>query len=433
MADHLIVSPREIYNRRDEEVIGLEAWKRNVWILAGCTFLVMSAMSMIMPFLPLYLKELGMSDPKEISLWAGIIFGANFLTAFIFSPFWGRMADRHGRKLMILRSGFGMAIVISLTGLATGPISLLFLRLLNGVISGFIPAAIGLVSTNTPKKHTGYALGILQSGTVAGAIGGPLFGGLMSQAFGYRMVFFITGAFILIAAIGVTLFVKENFTPAKEEKTKTSTMMEFKKITSKKPVLSIYLVILLIQFAIMGVNPLLSLYVEELSPAANVSLYAGIVVSVTGFANFMTSAWLGRVSDRKGAHHTLVYCLLGVALFTIPQVFVTDIWQLIVLRFFVGLCLGGLLPAANTLIRMHAPQGMESRTYGFSNSAMYLGSMIGPIIGGWLVSLYGVRGLLLTTSIILIGTVIMVKLKVMQPAERTFKRENGHEPNQNTT
>jgi len=412
----------------------MESWKRNVWILAGCTFLVMSAMSMIMPFLPLYLRELGLTDPKEISLWAGVIFGANFLTAFMFSPFWGRLADRRGRKLMILRSGFGMAIVISLTGLAAGPISLLFLRLLNGVISGFIPAAIGLVSTNTPKKHTGYALGILQSGTVAGAIGGPLFGGVMSQAFGYRMVFFITGAFILIAAIVVSVFVKENFShPVNEEKTKTSTINEFKKITSNRPVLSIYVVILMIQLAIMGVNPLLSLYVEELTPAANVSLYAGIVVSVTGFANFTTAAWLGRMSDRKGAHRTLVYCLMGVALFTIPQVFVTHIWQLIILRFFVGLCLGGLLPAANTLIRMHAPKGMESRTYGFSNSAMYLGSMVGPIIGGWLVSLYGVRGLLLTTSIILICAVVLVKFKIMEPAEQTFQRDQKRSLKQSTT
>ncbi|TSB46306.1 multidrug efflux MFS transporter [Alkalicoccobacillus porphyridii] len=411
----------------------MTTWKRNVWILSGCTFLVMSAMSMIMPFLPLYLRELGMTDPQEISLWAGVIFGANFLTAFIFSPFWGRMADRHGRKLMILRSGFGMAIVISLTGLAVGPISLLLLRLLNGVISGFIPAAIGLVSTNTPKQHTGYALGILQSGTVAGAIGGPLIGGLMSQAFGYRMIFFITGAFILLAALVVTFFVKESFTPVESQKEKTSTWSEFKHITSKKPVLSIYAVILMIQFAIMGVNPLLSLFVEELSPAANVSLYAGVVVSVTGFANFLTSAWLGKVSDKRGAHNTLVFSLLGVALFTIPQVFVTDIWQLIVLRFFVGLCLGGLLPAANTLIRMHAPKGMESRTYGFSNSAMYLGSMIGPVLGGWLVSIYGVRGLLLTTSVVLLCNVMMVKFKVMQPAEKTFRNQKHRQPNENTT
>jgi DHA1 family multidrug resistance protein-like MFS transporter len=189
----------------------------------------------------------------------------------------------------------------------------------------------------------------------------------------------------------------------------------------------------MIQLAIMGVNPLLSLYVEELTPAANVSLYAGIVVSVTGFANFTTAAWLGRMSDRKGAHRTLVYCLMGVALFTIPQVFVTHIWQLIILRFFVGLCLGGLLPAANTLIRMHAPKGMESRTYGFSNSAMYLGSMVGPIIGGWLVSLYGVRGLLLTTSIILICAVVLVKFKIMEPAEQTFQRDQKRSLKQSTT
>lgn len=168
----------------------VDGWKRNLFILTISQFLVMSAMTMIIPFLPLYLGDLGVTDPKVVSIWAGFIFGANFLTAFLFSPFWGKVADKYGRKMMILRSGFGMALVISLTGFATGPISLLLLRLLNGVISGFIPASIGLVSTNTPKERVGYALGFLQSGTVAGGICGPLIGGVLAQAFGYRMIFF---------------------------------------------------------------------------------------------------------------------------------------------------------------------------------------------------------------------------------------------------
>ncbi|MFP3359391.1 MFS transporter, partial [Planococcus sp. SIMBA_143] len=107
----------------------VENWKRNVWILFGSQFLVLGAMTMIMPFLPLYVQELGVEGESQISLWSGVIFGANFLTAFLFSPFWGRMADRHGRKLMLLRSGLGMAIVIIFTGFATGPWSLLGLRL----------------------------------------------------------------------------------------------------------------------------------------------------------------------------------------------------------------------------------------------------------------------------------------------------------------
>lgn len=171
----------------------MTSWKRNLFILVISQFFVISAMTMIIPFLPLFLQELGVNNPETLGIWAGVIFGANFLTAFLFSPFWGRMGDKYGRKMMILRSGFGMAVIISLTAFAIGPISLLLLRLLNGVVSGFIPASIGLVSTNTPKEKVGYALGILQSGSVSGAICGPLIGGVLASNFGYSMVFIITG------------------------------------------------------------------------------------------------------------------------------------------------------------------------------------------------------------------------------------------------
>ncbi|MCM3759326.1 MFS transporter [Alkalihalobacillus oceani] len=400
----------------------MSGWKRNLYILMICQFLVMSAMTMIMPFLPLYLQELGVSDPGAIGLWAGVIFGANFLTAFLFSPFWGRLADRYGRKMMILRSGFGMALIISLTGFATGPVSLLLLRLANGVIAGFIPASIGLVATNTPKEKAGHALGFLQAGTVAGAICGPLIGGVLAQAFGFRMIFFVTGAGLLLATLVVLFFVRESFTPA-EVKEKTNTWQEWKQITGHRPVLAIYFVIFFIQLAIMGVNPLLSIFVEELTSPEQAALFAGLAVSVLGFGNMLGSSQLGRLGDKVGAHQVLIYALLGAACFSIPLAFVTEIWQLICLRFFVGLCLGGLLPCANTLIRLHAPGGMESRTYGFSNSAMYLGNMLGPVLGGSIVATAGVRGLFLISALLLLGNVLLVKKKVIPPASRRFRAE----------
>ncbi|WP_227935703.1 MFS transporter [Alkalihalobacillus deserti] len=403
-------------------------WKRNLWILVVSQFLVISAMTMIIPFLPMYLQSLGVNNPETLSIWAGVIFGANFLTAFLFSPFWGRMGDKYGRKMMVLRSGFGMALIISLTAFAIGPISLLLLRLLNGVVSGFIPASIGLVSTNTPKERVGYALGLLQSGSVSGAICGPLIGGVLAQNYGYSMVFIITGICIFIATLVVFFFVKEKFTPVKV-KEKTSTLGDFKTITAKRPVLSLYVVIFLIQFAVMGVNPLLSLFVEELTSPATVAFYAGVAISVMGFANMLTSPILGKLSDKKGAQHVLTYSMIGVAVFSIPQAFVTDIWQLIILRFLIGLCLGGLLPAVNTLIRMHAPSGMESRTYGFSNSAMYLGTMIGPLLGGLVVASVGVRGLFFVCALVLFINVVLVKMKVLPTANKVFKEEKVRQKN----
>ncbi|MGB8000433.1 MAG: MFS transporter, partial [Anaerobacillus sp.] len=305
-------------------------WKRNVWILFVSQFLVLGAMTMIMPFLPLYLQELGVEGESQISLWSGIIFGANFLTAFLFSPFWGRLADRHGRKLMVLRSGFGMAVVIILTGFATGPWSLLGLRLLNGIVSGFIPASIALVATNTPKKHVGYALGTLNSGAVAGAICGPLFGGLMAEAFGFRMIFNLTGVCILLAALVVLFLVKEETKPeptAKKEK--SNAIKDFKRVTVHSPMLSLMLVGFLVQFALLGMNPLIPLFVQQLTTGGNVALFAGIAASVMGVANMMASPKLGKLGDRKGSQHVLYYSLIGAAIFSIPQAFVQDLWQLI--------------------------------------------------------------------------------------------------------
>ncbi|WP_158735473.1 MFS transporter [Alteribacillus sp. YIM 98480] len=393
-------------------------WKKNLYILTASLFIVMAAMTMIIPFLPLYLQDLGVTDPEQVSIWSGVIFGINFFSAFLVSPFWGRLADRHGRRLMVLRSGFGMAVVMILMGFATGPWSLFFFRLLNGTISGFNPASIALISTNTPKQHVGYALGILQAGAVAGSICGPLFGGLMAEILGFRAIFNITGVCIAFAALTVTLFVKEDFTPPKNEE-KTSTWQDFKTVAAIQPIPFVYVIIFIIQFALIGVNPLVSLFIEELSGGQNSAFYAGLAVSVMGFANMLASPRLGKLSDKKGAQYVLYGSLIGAALFAIPQAFVTELWQLIVMRFMTGLCLGGLLPAANTLIRQLAPEGMESRTYGFSNSFLFLGSMLGPMIGGMIAAAAGVRGLFVLSALLLIIGVFVMKQRVVPRLKQT--------------
>ncbi|MCE7792046.1 MFS transporter [Salipaludibacillus sp. CUR1] len=387
-------------------------WKRNLYILMVCQFFVMAAMTMIIPFLPLYLQELGVTDPQAVSRWSGLIFGANFLTAFLFAPLWGKLADKYGRKSMLLRSGFGMAVVLTLTGFATGPWSLLLLRLLNGMISGFIPAAIALMSMSTPKKQMGYSLGMLQAGAVAGGICGPLFGGVMADLMGFRMIFYVTGVTILIAAFGVLFLVKEKF-ERKTETVKTNTLQDFKKIASTSPILSLYIVFFIVQCALIGINPLLSLFVQELTTSQNLAFYAGLAMSVMGFANMSASPLLGRLSDRKGHQYVLVFALLGAAVISFPQAFVQSYWTLLIFRFLLGLCLGGLLPSINSLLRHLAPKGMESRTYGFSNSFMYLGTMIGPIGGGWLASVAGIRSLFIASAILLMVNVMIVNFKVI--------------------
>jgi len=365
--------------------------------------------------LALYLaKDLGVQGDYEIGIWAGVIFAANFLTSFLFQPLWGKLADRYGRKIMLLRSGFGMAIVIVLMGFARNPWELLFLRLLNGTISGFNPAAISLISGTTPKSRMGYAMGILQSGSVAGTILGPLIGGSLADIVGFRPIFYITGALILIASLLALLLVKEDFN--REEAShipQVSVIQGFKELAHIPQLLALFAVTFLLQFAMVSPMALLPLYVQKLHASTdNVAFWAGLVLAVTGISNMISSPILGKVSDRLGPNRILTYALIGTTLTIIPQAFVQNVWQLIIIRFLMGIFMGGLLPSVNALIRSYTPDGMESRAFGFNGSTLALGNMAGALIGGLLSGFIGIEGLFIISGCLLLLNVVWVRLKL---------------------
>ncbi len=360
---------------------------------------------MVTPFLALYLQhDIGMSNQHEIAVWSGLIFAANFLTSFIFQPIWGKFADKYGRKIMILRSGFGMAVVTALMGLAQTPMHLLLLRMLNGTISGFNPAAVALVSSTTPKERMGFAMGILQSGVVAGTILGPLIGGVLADMVGYRPIFYITGTLLFLATMLTMLMVKEPFDREKAAETpQMSVMAGFKQLAGIPQLLALFAVTFLLQFAMMSPASLLPLYVQELHGSQqNLALLAGFVSAVAGMSNMICSPILGRLSDRIGSHRILTVCLIGAACTLIPQAFVSKVWQLVAIRFMLGMFMGGLLPSVNALIRKYTPDGMESRAYSFNSSTLALGNMIGPIMGGAVSGFIGIQGIFIMSGVFLL-------------------------------
>ncbi|MDQ6421836.1 MFS transporter [Paenibacillus sp. LHD-117] len=383
----------------------MEQWKKNLIVLWFGQFLVMAGMTMIIPFLTLYLQfELGLSDPHEIGVWAGVIFAGNFVTSFIFQPIWGKLADRYGRKMMLLRSGFGMAVVMVLMGFATSPWHLLLLRMLNGTISGFNPASIALISATTPKVRMGFAMGSIQSGAIAGTILGPLIGGLLADAVGYRPIFYLTGALLFVASLLALLIVKESFDFTKAAtRVQASVIDGLKRISRIPQLMAIFCVTLLIQFANMSPMTLIPLYVQELHGSTeNLAFLAGFVGSATGLSNMFASPLLGKLSDRIGAEKVLAVSLAGAALAFIPQALADTVWQLLLARFGLGLFLGGLIPAVNSLIRKYTPDGMESRAYSFNSSTLSLGNMIGPIAGGALSGYIGIHGLFLVSGALML-------------------------------
>lgn len=391
----------------------MEIWKRNLYILWFAQFMVLAAMNLVIPFLPLFLQhDLGITDPVMAQRWTGWIFAANFLTAFLVAPLWGKLADKTGRKVMLLRSGIGMSIVTLCMGFVSSPLQLLGLRLLNGLISGFVPAAVALVSTNTPKEKTGYALGLLQSGAVAGTILGPLLGGLLAEWVSFRNIFRVTGLLLFIAAMLVLILVREINKPQPKLQIETLPQGEtgLRKLLHTTPLPGLFLTGFLIQFAMMSTNPFMSSYVQELwSGGAFMSLMIGVVISASGITSILFAPLLGKWGDKVGSQYVLLICLIGTVVFFVPQGLVQSVWPLIILRFLLGMCIGGLIPSVNNLIRTHAPEGMESQTFAYSTSAMNLGNLLGPIVGGALSGMIGLHGLFFMAATLFLLNALWVK------------------------
>lgn len=379
----------------------MEQWKKNLAVLWVGQFLVMAGMTMIVPFLSLYLQsDLGVKGEHQISMWAGFIFAANFVTSFLFQPFWGKLSDKYGRKPMLLRSGFGMAVVMVLMGFATQPWQLLVLRMVNGTISGFNPASVSLVSSTTPKDKIGFAMGTLQSGGIAGTILGPFIGGLMADAVGFRPIFYITGIMMFLASLLSMFVVKERIDKQAAAAAGQMTIREgLLKLSRVPQIPALFAATFLIQFAMMSPMTLIPLLVQKLhGTTENLAFYSGFVGSVTGLSNMVASPILGKLSDRIGSEKILGIALVGAAVMFIPQAFAQTVWQLLLSRFALGIFLGGLVPSVNSLLRKYAPEGMASRAFGFNSSTLGLGNMVGPITGGILSGWIGIQGLFLLSA-----------------------------------
>jgi DHA1 family multidrug resistance protein-like MFS transporter len=390
-------------------------WQINLAVLWLGNFLVMMGATMVVPFLPLYIQELGISDAYELSMWTGIIFAANFATSFISQPIWGSLADRYGRKVMLLRSGFGMAIVTGLMGFAIVPWHLLALRLLNGVVFGFNTAASALMAATAPKERMGFALGTLQSGMVAGTFLGPLMGGLLAEWIGFRPIFMLTGCLMFLASLLAMFTVVDPFNARQAAEQPKTTIYEGMRALWKIPQLpALFTVTLLIQFAMLSSIPQIPLFVQELYvDGPFLAFMVGLVSSVTGISNMVASPLLGRLSDKLGPVKVLLFTLIGAGVMFIPQALVTNVWQLLVARFLLGLFLGGLLPSVNTLIKQHTPEGMESRSFSLNSSFLSMGNMLGPLVGGYLAGWITIRGLFILATVLFMITALWTGISLL--------------------
>jgi DHA1 family multidrug resistance protein-like MFS transporter len=373
-------------------------WKRNLtvaWI--GC-FLTGAAFSLVMPFLPLYVEQLGVIGHGALNMWSGLVFSITFLFSAMASPFWGGLADRKGRKIMLLRSALGMACVMALMGFAQNIWQLLVLRALLGLLGGFIPNANALIATQMPRNRSGWAMGTLSTGGVAGALLGPLAGGLLADTYGLRMVFFITAIVLFLCFLLTLVCIRENFVPV-PKKEMLHAREVFASLKNPRLVLGLFITTMIIQVATGSIAPILTLYVRELAGnVGNIAFISGMIASVPGVAALMSAPRLGRLGDRIGPEKILVVALVISVLLLLPMAWVQAPWQLGLLRFLLGAADGALLPAVQTLLVYNSTNQVAGRIFSYNQSFRDIGNVTGPLLGAAVSASYGFRTVFLVTA-----------------------------------
>ncbi|MDU5484895.1 MAG: multidrug efflux MFS transporter [Serratia liquefaciens] len=396
----------------------MEAWKLNlisVWL--GCFFTGL-AMSQILPFLPLYVEQLGVSGHQSLSIWSGLVFSGTFLVSALVSPLWGSLADRKGRKLMLMRASLGMAIVIALQGMVTNVYQLFALRALMGLTSGYIPNAMALVASQVPRDKSGWALGTLSTGQISGVIAGPLLGGLMADHLGLRVVFFVTAGLMFVSFLITLFLIKERRIEVKKAD-RLSGKAVFQSLPYPALIVTLFISTLMIQLANSSISPILTLFIKELSgDSGNIAFISGMIAAVPGVAALISAPRLGRLGDRIGTARILLAALgLTTLLFAIMAWVETPL-QLGILRFLLGFADGALMPAVQTLLLKYSSDQVTGRIFGYNQSFMYLGNVVGPLIGSGVSALMGFRWVFAVTAVLVLLNCLQVR--------RQFKQvENG--------
>ncbi len=386
----------------------MDNWKKNLYVLWGTQFLVMMGMNMVIPFLPFYIRQLGITNPDDVARWSGIVFAGTFMTSFIATPFWGTMGDKYGKKFMVVRALFGLGLSQIFIGFAQDVFQLFVFRLLQGAISGFIAASLALVSTSTPKERIGYALGILQSATAGGTMIGPAVGGFLADIMGYREIFFITAALCVAGGFIVIKLVQETEQSAQAQEP-PSVIQNFKMMATDRHLRIIGITIILSQMASLMIEPLFALFVESFQATTTyISTFTGITIAISGIFMVISSPWWGKRNDRLGFKQNLIMSLTWTGIAYSLHMVIPTLLTLGILRAILGFARGGILHSLYSMTSIHAPENRKSGLIGIASSLTLFGNMLGPLSGGMIAGYFGLSGVFIinSTMFIICGIII---------------------------
>lgn len=418
--------------RLNLRLTSIAGWQRTLWIMFFAQVCTAFGFSMIFPFLPLYVEDLGTNTGLSIEFWAGMVFSAQAFTMMIASPIWGAIADRYGRKLMAERAMFGGTIIVFLMAFANSAEELVLLRTIQGMITGTVAAANALVAASAPRERTGYAMGLIQVGLWTGVALGPLIGGPLADSFGFRLPFVFTAGLLFISGVLVHFGVKEEFTPEMKAANKGKGFFtEWKHVLMMEGVVQTYLIRFMSGLSRSMIIPITPLFVAMLvSSSAAESLYATLppdatggllaalgVSTITGLAVGINSAtatvsaiYLGRLGDRIGHRNVLIGSTIAAIFLFAPQAFVREAWQLVLLQGIAGLAVGGIVAAPSALLARYTDPGEEGAVYGLDNSVVSGARAAAPLLGAGIAAAFGLRAAFAAVSGVFMLVLVVVVL-----------------------
>jgi MFS transporter, DHA1 family, multidrug resistance protein len=381
----------------------MASWKKSLIALWITQFLAMLGMSQVLPFLPLYIQSLGVKDVSRAASWSGVIFGAGFFMAGLLSPLWGVLADRWGPKRMVVRAMAGSALALGLMAFARNVFDLLLIRILHGGLGGFVSATTALTVALAPAGRMGFALGAIQTAFMAGVIAGPLLGGALVDAAGFRATILASGGLLVCGVLIVGVLVSEPVKIAPE--TRSPSLMEnLRFVRGSRPLLAACAVQFISQMALMAVHPVMAIFLQQMDVSSErLGTVTGISFGITAAATLLSALFLGRQADRWGPVSIVRAGLLGAALVYFPQAFVSEVWMLLACRALLGICVGGIQPSVQSLIAQSAPAGRRAGVLGVTFAASIFGNAAGPVLGGVVSAWAGVRVAFFAAGLLLLA------------------------------
>lgn len=381
----------------------MERWKINLYTVWFSQILSIMSFSFGIPFIPFYIQELGVVQPDSLKIYTGLLSMAPAVTMAVMAPVWGIVADKWGKKLMLLRAMLCASVIIGLMGAVSGVNQLVVLRFVQGIFTGTVTASAALVASSAPSNRLAYALGFMSSSTFIGASAGPIIGGFMAELVGYRMSFLMGGILMLLDFVLVLVLVKEvKAPPAVQESRKPGKASVFSIFSLT--ILSVLFIILVIRVSRSVFSPYLPLYVQELRLAAGgVVKITGLINGVTGLATALAGLTLSRLGDRYDKMKLLIIFLAAsIAASILVPIVAGNLWLFTAAYGIFFFLLGGVEPMLISISAEKTPADRHGVLFGIQGTVGNIGFSISPMLGSAISLGYSLRTILLLVPFTLI-------------------------------